>query len=94
MSWLVEDMRTQLRACGHAGGARRELILKSDGEQAMLAVKGAVMKHHGGNVIAEQPAQKGKAENGLVGEAGKIVKGYACTFFSQIEEGISEEVAK
>ena len=48
MSWLIEDMCTQLRAWGHAGGAGEELIVKSDGEPALLAVKGAVMKHHRG----------------------------------------------
>ena len=57
MSWLVEDMCAQLRAWGHAGGAGGELIFKSDGEPALLAVKGAVMKHHGGKVIPEQPAK-------------------------------------
>ena len=41
-------MCAQLRAWGHAGGAGGELIVKSDGEPALLAVKGAVMKRHGG----------------------------------------------
>ena len=47
MSWLIEDMCTQIRAWGHAGGTGGELIFKSDGELALLAVKGAVMQHHG-----------------------------------------------
>ena len=64
MSWLVADMCAQLRAWRHAGGAGGELIVKSDGEPALLAVKGAVVKRHGGNVIPEQPAKGEKAENG------------------------------
>ena len=44
-SWLIEDMCTQLRAWGHAGRAGGELIVKPDGELALLAVKGAAMKH-------------------------------------------------
>ena len=35
MCWLVEDMCTQLRAWGHAGGAGGELIVKSDGGLAL-----------------------------------------------------------
>ena len=60
----------------------------------MLAVKGAVMKHHGGKVIPEQAAKGERAENGLVQAAGKTVREYACTFISQVEEGIGEEMAK
>lgn len=90
MSWSVEDMCAQLRAWGQAGGAGGELIVKSDGEPALLAVKGAVMNHHRGKVIPEQPAQGEKAENGLIEEAGKTVREYACTFISQIEEGIGK----
>ena len=52
----VEDMCTQLRAWGRTGGAGGELIVKSDGEPSLLAVNGAVMKHHGGKVVPEQPA--------------------------------------
>ena len=43
MSWLVESMCAQLRTWGHAGGAEGELIAKSDGEPAMLAVRNGVM---------------------------------------------------
>ena len=75
---------------GHAGGAGGELIVKSDGEPALLAVTGAVMRQHGGKVMPEQPAKGEKAENGLIEEAGKTVREYACTFISQIEEGIGE----
>lgn len=48
------------------------------------------MKHHGGKAIPDQPAKAEKAENGLVEEAGKTIREYACTFISQIEEGIRE----
>ena len=48
-SWFVDDMCAQIRAWGHAGGAGGEVIVKCDGEPALLAVKGAVLKHHGGN---------------------------------------------
>ena len=39
-SWLVKDMHQELKSWGHPGGARNELILKSDGELAIVAVRG------------------------------------------------------
>ena len=50
------------------------------------------MKHHGGKVIPELPAEDEKAENGLVEEAEQTTREYACAFISQIEEGIGEEL--
>ena len=57
ISWLVEDMCTQLRAWGHAGGTGGELIVEPDGEPAMLALRNTVMVYHGGKVVPEQPAR-------------------------------------
>ena len=58
MSWLIEDMCTQLRAWGHAGGTGRELIVESDGEPAMLVVRNAMMKYHGGKIVPEEFAKQ------------------------------------
>ena len=49
------------------------------------------MKPHGGEVVPEQPAKGEKAEHGLIEEAGKTTREYACAFISQIEGGIGEE---
>ena len=43
-------------------------------------------------MVPEQPAKGEKAENGLIEEAGKTTREYACVFISQIEEGIGEEL--
>ena len=51
----------------------------------MLAVKGAVMRHHGGKVVPEQSAKDEKAENGLIEDAGTTTREYACVFIFQIE---------
>ena len=73
-------------------GHRGKIILKSDVEPAMLAVRSAVMKYHGGIVIPESPAKGEKAENGLVEEAGKTVREFVCTFISQIGYGIDDRL--
>ena len=66
MGWLVEDISTTLRSCGHAGGSGGEIIFKSGGEPALLAVRNAIMKYHEGIVIPEGHAKSEKAENGLI----------------------------
>ena len=90
MGWLVEDISTTLKSWGHAGGSGGEIIIKSDGEPALLAVRNAIMKYHGGIVIPEGPAKGENAENGLIEEAEKTVREFVCTFISQIEYGVDD----
>ena len=43
-SWLVKDMHQELKSWGHPGGGRNALILKSDGEPAVAAVREALSR--------------------------------------------------
>lgn len=43
-------------------------------------------------MIPEQPAKGEKAENGLVDEAGKTIREYACASISKVEEAMGEEL--
>ena len=92
MDWLVEDISTTLKSWGHAGGSGGEIIIKSDGEPALMAVRNAIVKYHGGIAIPEGHAKGEKAENGLIEEAGKTVRGFVCAFISQIEYGIDDRL--
>ena len=92
MDWLIQDVRIILKSWGHTGGTGSELILKSDGEPALLAVRNAVMKYHGGIMIPEASAKGEEAEHVLMDEAGKTIREYFCAFLSQIEEGIDDEI--
>ena len=38
MDWLVKDISTTMKSWEHAGGAGEHLIMKSDGEPAILAL--------------------------------------------------------
>ena len=40
-SWLVRDMHEELKSWGYPGGGRNAIILKSDGEPAIVAVREA-----------------------------------------------------
>ena len=66
MDWRIEDISSTLKSWGHAGGTGGELIAKSDGEPAIVAVRSAVIKYHGRIIIPENPAKGEKAENGLI----------------------------
>ena len=52
-SWLVKDMHQELKAWGHPGGGRNEIIPKSDGEPDIVAVREALARCHGGQVPPE-----------------------------------------
>ena len=58
-SWLVKGMHQELEAWGHPGGGQNPLILKSDGEPAIVAVREALARCHGGRITQEQPRMGG-----------------------------------
>ena len=57
MDWLVKDMSTEMKVWGHAGGEGGTVILKSDGERAIVAVRNAVGSYHCGRIIPEAPSE-------------------------------------
>ena len=48
-------MHEELKSSGYPGGADNELILKSDGELAIRAVKERLSRYHGGRITPEPP---------------------------------------
>ena len=60
MEWLVRDMSEELKSWGHVSGDSGRLILKSDGEWSIKALKDALSRYHGGIIIPEVSA-RGKA---------------------------------
>ena len=86
VQWLVKDVSEELKTWGHQGGEGGKIILKCDGEKAMTALRDAVAKFHGGEVIPEGPAKGESQSNGRVEEAGKTVRGFVRVFKEQLEE--------
>ena len=74
-SWLVKDMHQELKSWGHPGGARNALILKSDGEPAIVAVREALARCHGGRITPEQPPVGEHQANGAAEAAAREMKG-------------------
>ena len=61
------------------------MILKSDGENAIIAVREAAAKFHGGRIMPEGPAKGESQSNGTVEEAGKTVREFTRVLRDQIE---------
>ena len=74
MDWLIKDLSTELKVWGHPGGDGSSLIFKCDAENAIVIVRDAVPKYHGGRVVPEGPAKNESQSNGKVEEAGKTVR--------------------
>ena len=86
MDWLIKDISEELKAWGHAGGENGKIILKSDGERSIVALREAVAKFHGGEVIPEQPPKGESQSNGIVEEAVRAVREFTRVFKEVIED--------
>jgi hypothetical protein len=53
MDWLIKDLDEELKSWGYPGGSKEELIFKSDGERAIVAVRETLAKYHGGKITPE-----------------------------------------
>ena len=85
MDWLIKDASEELKSWGHAGGEGGELILKCDGERAIVGLRDAIARYHGGRVVPEQPAKSESQSNGAAEEAGKSVREFVRVLKEQVE---------
>ena len=93
MDWLVKDLSEELKAWGHAGGEAGHIIVKTDGERAITAVREALARYHGGKVIAEGPPRGESQSNGAIEEAGKVVREYTRVLKEQLEHKAKLKIA-
>ena len=92
MEWLIKDMSEELKSWGYPGGEHGELVLRSDGEHSIKAVRDALGKYHGGKITPEQPPPGESQSNGRVEEAGKTLRSFVRVFKDVIEEGIGQKI--
>ena len=91
-SWLVQDMRQELKSWGHPGGGRNEIILKSDGEPAIVAVREALARCHGGQVTPEQPPKGEHQANGLAEVTGRHIRDQVRVMKLQLQKMLGRQV--
>ena len=84
--WLIKDISLELKAWGHNGGDGGHIIMKSDGERSIVAVREAVAKLHGGRVTVDVPAKNESESNGAIEEAGKTVREFTRVLKEQLED--------
>ncbi|MDA8583663.1 hypothetical protein N9L68_05500, partial [bacterium] len=73
-SWLVKDMHQELKSWGHPGGVANAIIMNSDAEPAIVPVREALARCHGGRVTSEQPPPGEHQSNGLAEATGRHVR--------------------
>ena len=91
-SWLVKDMHQELKSWGHPGGMGNQLILKSDGEPAIVAVREALSRLHGGRVTPEQPPRGEHQANGLAEVTGRHIRDQARVLKLYLQNRVGRKV--
>jgi len=92
MDWLIQDMVEELKSWGHAGGVNGHIIMKSDNEPAVKALRDSVGKYLGGRVIPENPPKGESQSNGRAEEAGRTARGFARVLKGQLEENAGIDI--
>ena len=90
--WPIKDLHAELKAWGRPGGDDNKLIIKSDGESPVVAVREALAKKHGRIVSPEQPPKGEHASNGVVEEAGKTIRDMAKVLKLQLETNLGRSL--
>ena len=86
MEWLIKDMHEEFKSLGYPGGGENPIILKSDGEASIVAVREALGRYHGGLATPETSPKAESAANGAAEEAGKTIRGMVKVYKDQIED--------
>ena len=77
---------------GYPGGGANALILKSDGEPAIVAVREALARCNGGRVTPEQPPPGEHQSNGLAEVTGRHVRDHVRVLKLQLQSRIARKV--
>ena len=77
---------------GAPRGGQNALILKSDGEPAIVAVREALARCHGGLITPGQPPVGEHQANGMAEEAGRTVRDQARVLKLQLQTRIGRDI--
>ena len=86
VEWLILDACAEIKAWGHPGGEGNRIILKSDGESGLCALRDAIGKFHGGIVITETSARGESQSNGAAEQNVLVVSEFIRVLKLQIDE--------
>ena len=77
-------MHEEFKSWGHPGGSNGAIILKTDGEPAIVALRDTLARYHGGVVTPEVPPTGESQAHGSAEEHGKRMRGLAKVYKDQI----------
>ena len=86
MEWLVKDHHEELKSWGHMGGAGGDIVIKTDGEASIVALRDAVARYHGGVVAPEAPPTGESQAQGSAEENGRRMRSLIKVYVDQVEE--------
>ena len=86
MEWLVKDLHEELKSWGHMGGAGGNIVIKTDGEASIAALRDAATRYHGG-IVAPEPPPYG-------GESGPLFSRRQRTTDAQFDQGIFGSIGR
>ena len=73
----------------HGGGSGGNIIVKTDGEASIVALREALAKYHGGVVTPETPPTGESQAHGSAEENGRRLRGMIKVYLNQLEERAS-----
>ena len=85
MEWLVKDICEELKSWGHMGGAGGRIIIKTDGEASIVALRDAVARYHGGIATPEVPPTGESQAHGSAEDNGRRMRSLAKVYKDQLE---------
>ena len=91
IDWAVRDMAEELKTWGHHGGGQSKLILRSDGEAAITALRDQLARMIGGRTVVETSAKEEHQSNGVAEESARAVRRMTITLKTHHEERWSED---
>ena len=60
MEWLVKDFHEKLKSWGHMRGTAGNIVVKTDGEASIVALRNALAMYHGGHGNPRGPPYRGE----------------------------------
>ena len=74
MEWLVKDLHEELKSWGRIGGTVGNILIKTDGEASIVALRNALARYHGGAVTPEVPPTGESQAHGSAEDNGRRMR--------------------
>jgi len=86
MEWLAKDIHEELKSWGRMGGTAGNILIKTDGEASIVALRNALARHPGGTVNPEvRPTGESQA-HGSAEDNGRRMRNLIKVYLDQLED--------